>query len=82
MISVATGDDDGRKARRARSRLKIVHAFKDLVREGAAAPSATDVADKAGVGLRTVYRCFRGLPLANCYLILPWRVACFETRLD
>lgn len=61
MISVATGDDDGRKARRARSRLKIVHAFKDLVREGAAAPSATDVADKAGVGLRTVYRCFEDM---------------------
>ncbi|MFY0638451.1 TetR/AcrR family transcriptional regulator [Maricaulis maris] len=61
MTSVATGDDDGRKARRARTRLKIVHAFKELVRDGVAAPSATEVANKAGVGLRTVYRCFEDM---------------------
>lgn len=61
MIGDAIEDNDGRKARRARSRLKIVHAFKELVREGVAAPSAAAVAAKAGVGLRTVYRCFEDM---------------------
>ena len=61
MIPETTHDDDGRKARRARSRLKIVHAFKELVRDGVAAPGAAEVADKAGVGLRTVYRCFEDM---------------------
>ncbi|OLF81356.1 hypothetical protein AWH62_01400 [Maricaulis sp. W15] len=61
MVQDAADEDDGRKARRARNRLKIIHAFKELVREGVAAPSAPDVAAKAGVGLRTVYRCFEDM---------------------
>lgn len=49
---------DGRHARRSRNRLKIVHAFKELVREGRSSPTASDVAGRAQVGVRTVYRCF------------------------
>lgn len=50
--------DDGRHARRSKNRSRIIHAFKELVREGQASPTAKDVALRAGVGLRTVYRCF------------------------
>lgn len=50
--------DDGRRARRSKNRSKIIHAFKELVRDGQAPPTAKDVALRAGVGLRTVYRCF------------------------
>lgn len=41
--------------------MKIVHAFKELVREGDASPSAAAVALRAGVGARTVYRCFEDM---------------------
>lgn len=50
--------DDGRHARRSKNRSKIIHAFKELVRDGQTSPTAKDVALRAGVGLRTVYRCF------------------------
>ena len=49
---------DGRRARTAASRRKIVAAFIELVREGALSPTAEQVASRAGVGLRTVFRHF------------------------
>ncbi|MFZ3182988.1 MAG: hypothetical protein WA173_02425, partial [Pseudomonas sp.] len=49
---------DGRRARTAASRSKIVSAFIELVREGALAPTAEQVASRAEVGLRTVFRHF------------------------
>jgi AcrR family transcriptional regulator len=49
---------DGRKARRHRNRRRIVAAMLELVRAGAISPSAEDVAERAGVGLRTVFRHF------------------------
>jgi AcrR family transcriptional regulator len=49
---------DGRRARTAASRGKIVAAFIELVREGALAPTAEQVASRAEVGLRTVFRHF------------------------
>ncbi|TGY87270.1 TetR/AcrR family transcriptional regulator [Marinicauda algicola] len=52
---------DGRAARRSASRAKIATAFRELVREGDPSPSAKSVADRAGVGLRTVFRCFEDL---------------------
>lgn len=52
---------DGRMARRSASRDRIATAFKELVREGDDSPSAKAVADRAGVGLRTVFRCFEDL---------------------
>jgi AcrR family transcriptional regulator len=49
---------DGRKARRHRNRRRIVAAMLELVRAGAISPSAEEVAERAGVGLRTVFRHF------------------------
>ena len=47
---------DGRHARSARSRAAVVDALLDLLREGAEPPSAQEIADRAGVSLRTVFR--------------------------
>lgn len=54
------GDDesDGRRQRSDRSRGKIVQAMFELLGEGDTSPSAVAVADRAGVGLRTVFRHF------------------------
>jgi AcrR family transcriptional regulator len=49
---------DGRRARTAVSRNKIVAAFIQLVREGVLAPTAEQIASRAEVGLRTVFRHF------------------------
>ncbi|MEM0984866.1 MAG: TetR/AcrR family transcriptional regulator [Pseudomonadota bacterium] len=52
---------DGRRQRSERSRKQIIEAMFDLMREGDLRPSATDVADRAGVGLRTVFRHFEDM---------------------
>lgn len=49
---------DGRRQRSDRSRGKIVQAMFELLGEGDTSPSAVAVADRAGVGLRTVFRHF------------------------
>jgi AcrR family transcriptional regulator len=49
---------DGRIVRRHNNRRRIVAAMLELVRAGAISPSAEDVAERAGVGLRTVFRHF------------------------
>jgi len=49
---------DGRRARGEDNRRKIVDALLSLVATGMVSPGAEDVADKAGVGLRTVFRHF------------------------
>ena len=49
---------DGRRARGADNRRKIVDALLRLVEAGDASPSAERVAAEAGVGLRTVFRHF------------------------
>jgi AcrR family transcriptional regulator len=49
---------DGRKVRRHRNRHRIVAAMLELVRGGAISPGAEEVAERAGVGLRTVFRHF------------------------
>jgi AcrR family transcriptional regulator len=49
---------DGRTIRRRNNTSRIVNAMLDLVREGAIAPRADQVATRAGVGLRTVFRHF------------------------
>ena len=53
--------DDGRRARSRSSRAKIVAAMLDLVAGGEVAPSAAQVAEVAGVGLRSVFRHFRDM---------------------
>lgn len=49
---------DGRRQRSDASRRKIAQAMIDLLREGEADPSADQVAERAGVGRRTVFRLF------------------------
>lgn len=52
---------DGRRKRAEDSRVRIVQAMLDLVREGDVSPSAELVASRADVGLRTVFRHFKDL---------------------
>jgi AcrR family transcriptional regulator len=52
---------DGRRRRSETSRGAIVAAMLDLVREGAVAPGAEEVAARAGVGLRSVFRHFENM---------------------
>jgi AcrR family transcriptional regulator len=51
-------DQDGRKQRSQSSRARIIQALLHLVGNGDYAPSAAQVAEQAGVGLRTVFRQF------------------------
>jgi AcrR family transcriptional regulator len=55
---VAAEELDGRRQRSDASRRKIALAMLDLLREGEADPSADLVAERAGVGRRTVFRLF------------------------
>ena len=49
---------DGRLLRSERSRQLIIDACQQLVNEGVLVPTAQNVADRAGVGIRTVFRHF------------------------
>lgn len=49
---------DGRHQRSARSREAVVDAMLDLLRERGEQPGAQEIADRAGVSLRTVFRHF------------------------
>ncbi|MCR9193904.1 MAG: TetR/AcrR family transcriptional regulator [Hyphomonas sp.] len=55
------GTEDGRRRRSDRSRRRIIEAMFDLISEGHMSPSAVDVAERAGVGLRTVFRHFEDM---------------------
>lgn len=54
------GDDegDGRTLRRTRNRQRVIVALLDIVREGELDPSVADIADRAGVSHRSVFRYF------------------------
>jgi AcrR family transcriptional regulator len=52
---------DGRRRRSNDSRHRIVEAMLELAREGDVAPSAELVAERAGVGRRTVFRLFKDM---------------------
>ena len=52
---------DGRKLRSEDSKRRIVSAMLELVREGRIAPTAEEVARRAEVGLRTVFRRFKDM---------------------
>ena len=49
---------DGRRLRSERSRQAIIDAMLALVEEGVLIPTAQQVSDRAGVGIRTVFRHF------------------------
>jgi AcrR family transcriptional regulator len=53
--------DDGRLRRSERSRELIADALYELLDEGDIEPSAQKVADRAGVGIRTVFRLFEDM---------------------
>jgi len=58
----AVGDQqDGRLLRGARTRRAIVQAYTDLLSAGHGSPRAQQVAELAGVGIRTVYNQFSDL---------------------
>ncbi len=57
----ATAETDGRRLRADESRRRIAQAMLDLVREGEVTPSAETVAERAGVGRRTVFRLFNDM---------------------
>ncbi|WP_372749642.1 TetR/AcrR family transcriptional regulator [Litorivivens sp.] len=52
---------DGRRQRTERSRAAIVSAAVDLVNEGVLIPTAQQIAERAGVGLRTFFRHFEDM---------------------
>lgn len=59
-----SGDEvtvDGRRARSQRSHDAVVEALLALCREGTYRPSAAEVAERAGVSVRTVFRLFEDL---------------------
>ena len=56
--SGAARKPDGRLLRTERSREQIIEAVQDLVNEGVLVPTAQTVAQRAGVGIRTVFRHF------------------------
>lgn len=58
-------EEDGRRQRSNRSREQIVHAMIDLIRAGEMTPAAARVAEKAKVGLRTVFRHFEEMDTLN-----------------
>ncbi len=58
MTESSSKKQDGRRLRSAASRQRIVEAMRDLIREGVVAPRAEEVATRANVGLRTVFRHF------------------------
>lgn len=55
------GDSDGRVARGERNRASIVEAVIELLRAGVLLPTADQIAERAGVGARTVFRHFDDL---------------------
>ena len=52
---------DGRRLRAEANRARIVAAMLELIREGYMTPPAEAVAERAGVGLRTVFRLFNDM---------------------
>lgn len=58
MSSTQIASGDGRKDRGLENKKLIVQALIELIREGQISPTAEAVSERAGVGLRTVFRHF------------------------
>jgi TetR/AcrR family transcriptional regulator of autoinduction and epiphytic fitness len=52
---------DGRTLRRTRNRTAVIDALLDIVREGNLHPGAAEIADRAGVSHRSIFRYFEDL---------------------
>ena len=61
QVGDITTTTDGRKLRSEDSKRRIVAAMLELVREGRIAPTAEEVARRAQVGLRTIFRRFKDM---------------------
>jgi AcrR family transcriptional regulator len=61
LTALDPDETDGRRRRSQDSRSRIVAAMVELVRAGDISPSAADVAARAGVGLRSVFRHFKDM---------------------
>jgi AcrR family transcriptional regulator len=61
LTTTTEHEPDGRRRRSKDSRARIVTAMLELVREGEIAPGAELVAERAQVGLRTVFRHFNDM---------------------
>ena len=58
-MSAAPSDEvDGRRLRRAQNRLAVIEALGELHREGNYEPSAAEIADRAGLSQRSLFRYF------------------------
>jgi AcrR family transcriptional regulator len=60
-VTRPTTELDGRTQRSARSREAVVDAMLDLLDEGSLRPGAAEIASRAGVSVRTVFRHFEDL---------------------
>ncbi len=56
--SATSPTPDGRRLRSERSREKIIDAILELISDGNLAPTAQQVSERAGVGIRSVFRHF------------------------
>ena len=64
MPRIAPGaSSDGRRRRSEQSRAKIIEAMVSLVREGIIVPTAEEVAARADIGLRSVFRHFADMEM-------------------
>ena len=74
---------DGRHLRSVSSRARIIQALLALIEAGNPDPRAEDVAQRAGVGLRTVFRLFRDMESICAEMLVPQRqefIDCFMQR--
>ncbi len=65
ILSPESGEDqagvDGRTMRRTRNRSAVIDALLAMIREGNLRPGASDIADRAGVSHRSIFRYFNDL---------------------
>jgi AcrR family transcriptional regulator len=60
-VRLDTSEVDGRAQRSVRSREAVVDAMLDLIEDGSLRPGAAEIAARAGVSVRTVFRHFEDL---------------------
>jgi len=75
MDDLSPQETDGRRRRSADSRARIVAAMLELTRESALVPGAEQVALRAGVGLRTVFRHFQDMDSLYSEIAGPFEAA-------
>ena len=59
--TLATTVPDGRRLRSERSKQAIIDAMMDMISEGNLMPTARQVSERAGVGIRSVFRHFEDM---------------------